>query len=196
MSKSLFVTRIAATVRRRFRSVEERIGIAVFAAALVFVPAQAVLAHEFKTGSLEIEHPWARATPPGAAVGGGYVEIRNEGDTADRLVSATAEIAGRTEIHQMKVVDGVMKMAPVEGGVVIPPGEDVKLAPGGYHLMFFNLKGPLKKGDKIPGTLTFEKAGTIKVEFAVEAIGATAPAGSKDGGQDMKGHDMNNMDGN
>lgn len=189
MSKSLFLTRIAASAFRRFRSVEERVGIAVFAAALIFVPAQSVFAHEFKIGSIEIEHPWTRATPPGAAVGGGYVEITNDGDTADRLVSATADIAGRVEIHEMKVEDGVMKMAPLPDGVPIPAHETVKLAPGGYHIMFMQLKGPLKKGEKIPGTLTFEKAGTVKVEFAVEAIGAAAPAG---GGE----HDMNNMDGN
>ncbi|MCX5512494.1 hypothetical protein C3941_04645 [Kaistia algarum] len=174
---------------RRFRSIEERIGLTAFAAALLLFSAQSAFAHEFKIGSIEIEHPWTRATPPGAAVGGGYVEITNDGDTADRLVSATADIAGRVEIHEMKVEDGVMKMAPLPDGVPIPAKETVKLAPGGYHIMFMQLKGPLKKGDKIPGTLTFEKAGTVKVEFAVEAIGAKAP---EEAGHDdtMPGMDM------
>lgn len=178
-----------ASASRCFRSIEERVGITVFAAALVFVPVKSVFAHEFKIGSLQIEHPWTRATPPGAAVGGGYTAITNDGDSDDRLVSATAEIAGRSEIHEMKVEEGVMKMAALPNGLPIPAHETVKLAPGGYHIMFLDLKGPLKKGDKIPGTLTFEKAGTIKVEFDVEAIGAAAPAENDDGG----GHDMKNM---
>lgn len=166
---------------RRFRSIEERIGLTAFAAALLLFSAQTAFAHEFKIGSIEIEHPWARATPPGAAVGGGYLELTNDGDAADRLVSATAEIAGRVEIHEMKVEDGVMKMAALPDGLPIPAHESVKLAPGGYHIMFLQLKGPLVKGTKIPGTLTFEKAGTVNVEFAVEAIGAKAP--------DATGHD-------
>ena len=129
----------------------------------------------YKAGSLEIDHPWTRATPPGAAVGGGYTSITNDGDSDDRLVAATAEIAGRVEIHQMKVEDGVMKMAPLPDGLPIPAHETVKLAPGGYHIMFLDLKGPLKKGDKIPGTLTFEKAGTVETFLHVLPVGSGGP---------------------
>lgn len=192
MFNSLFAKGALASALRHLRPIEARIGIATLAAAFVLVSAQAVLAHEYKAGSLEIVHPWARATPPGAAVGGGYTTIQNEGDEADRLVAASAEIAGRTEIHEMKVQDGVMKMSPLADGIVIPAHESVKLAPGGLHIMFMQLKGPLKQGERIPGTLTFEKAGTVKVEFAVEAIGASAPGGSDDHGTM---HDMKNMDG-
>jgi periplasmic copper chaperone A len=139
-------------------------------------------AHEFKAGSLEIEHPWSRATPAGAKVAAGYVTIENDGAAPDRLVSATAEIAGRAEIHEMAVSDGVMKMRPVPQGVEIPAKAEAKLAPGGHHLMFFDLKRPLKQGEKFAGTLTFEKAGEVKVEFAVESIGATAPEPEHAGG--------------
>lgn len=68
-----------------------------------------------------------------------------------------------------------MKMAPVEGGLVIKPGETVTLKPGGYHLMFLDLTKPLTKGEMAKGTLTFEKAGAVPVEFEVESIAAKAP---------------------
>lgn len=69
-----------------------------------------------------------------------------------------------------------MKMAPVEGGLVIKPGETVTLKPGGYHLMFLDLKAPLKKGEPVKGTITFERAGPVTIEFDVEGIGAQGPS--------------------
>jgi len=175
----------ATTLRHvfRFRSIEERIGLAAFALLLILVSAQAALAHDYKAGSIEIEHPWSRATPPGAAVAGGYLILKNEGSEADRLVAATFEGSERAEIHQMSVVDGVMRMSPLPDGLAIPPGESVKLAPGGFHLMFMGLKAPLAKGSTMAGTLTFEKGGTVAVEFDIEAIGAAAPGGSAGHGE-------------
>lgn len=134
------------------------------------------LAHEFKAGSLTIGHPWARATPPGAKVAGGYLTIENGGAEPDRLVAVTAEIAGRAELHEMAVVDGVMKMRPLNDGVDIPAGGSVTLEPSGYHMMLMDLTRPLKEGESFAGTLTFEKAGTVDVTFKVESIGASAPA--------------------
>ena len=132
----------------------------------------AIAAHEFKLGSLEISHPWARATPTGATVAGGYLKITNKGTTPDRLVGGTAAFAGRFEIHEMKMVDGVMQMRPLPAGLEIKPGETVELKPGSYHVMFMALKEPLKQGQTVKGTLNFEKAGTVAVEYTVEAIGA------------------------
>ena len=150
--------------------------LACAALALSVIAAGPAVAHDFKSGPIEVVHPWARATPPAAKVGGGYAEIRNSGAEADRLVSATAEIAGRVEIHEMAVKDGVMTMRPVDGGVAVPAGGAAALAPGGYHLMFMELKRPLAAGDSFTGSLTFEKAGTVPVTFSVEAIGCTGPA--------------------
>jgi copper(I)-binding protein len=158
---------------RRFRSFEERFGITVFALALSFAGLHGALAHEFKLGDLEIDHPWSRATPPGAQVAGGYLTVVNHGGQADRLLSVTSDISARAEIHEMAVKDGVMTMRPVKGGVEIPAGGKVELKPGGYHLMLMGLKQPAKKGDSFPATLTFEKAGSVTVEFQVEAMGAT-----------------------
>ncbi len=155
----------------RFRSFEERMGMVAFTLMLVFALSQSVLAHEFKAGDLDIHHPWSRATPANAKVAAGYVKLVNKGAQADRLISATAEIAGKTEIHEMSVdADGVMTMRPLADGVEIPAGGEVELKPGSYHIMFMDLKEQPKEGVKFKGTLTFEKAGTVDVEFAVNAM--------------------------
>jgi copper(I)-binding protein len=83
----------------------------------------------------------------------------------------------------MAVKDGVMTMRQLPDGLPIPAKGAVALKPGSYHLMFLDLKHPLKKGEPFSGTLTFEKAGTVAVTFAVEDIGATDPA---QGGHDHK----------
>ena len=76
----------------------------------------------------------------------------------------------------MAVIDGVMKMRPLDKGIEIPAGGKLELKPGSYHVMFIGLKKPLVKGDVIKGSLTFEKAGKVAVEFNVEEMGAkTAP---------------------
>src|SRR6202000_487211 len=95
-------------------------------------------------------------------------------------------VAGKIEVHEMKMDNGVMKMRPVEGGLEIDPGKTVKLAPGGYHLMMMDLKNPLKQGDKVPLMLQFEKAGKVAVTLDVEGVGAQGPAGGSSGGMDMK----------
>jgi periplasmic copper chaperone A len=141
-----------------------------------------VAAHEYKASSLEIRHPWARATPKGAAVAGGYMTIINRGDSADRLVGGSSPAAGKFEIHEMKMEQGVMKMRPLDHGLEIKGGATVEFKPGSYHIMFMNLKAPFEQGQRVKGTLIFEKAGPVEVEYTVEAIGATPPAA------DQRGH--------
>jgi copper(I)-binding protein len=145
---------------------------AALASALLF--AQAATAHEFKQGDLTIGHPWSRATLPGAKVAAGYLTVKNAGSAPDRLISVTADIAGKGEIHEMTVKDGVMTMRPLADGLEVPAGGEVKLEPGSYHIMFVGLKAPAVEGVKFPGTLTFEKAGTVKVEFTVDKAGGEA----------------------
>ena len=154
----------------------------LMAAAIGLALASPALAHDYTLGTLKIGHPWSRATPAAAKVGGGYLKVQNTGKEADRLVSVSAPFAGRTEIHEMAVTDGVMTMRPLEKGVAIPAGETVEFKPGGFHIMFMELKEPLKQGERRKGTLTFEKAGTVEVEFAVDAVGA------KGGSHEHKGH--------
>jgi copper(I)-binding protein len=103
--------------------------------------------------------------------------VTNAGAEPDTLTGGTFDQAGSVEIHSMSMEGGVMKMAPVEGGLVVKPGETVTLKPGGYHLMFQGLKDPLKKGQTVKGTLTFAKAGTVPVAYTVESLAAKAPGG-------------------
>lgn len=127
----------------------------------------------FKLGDLTVTSPWTRATPGGAKIAGGYLKITNNGASADRFVGAKSGAADRVEIYEMSMSDGVMKMRPLPNGLEIKPGETVELKPGGYHLMFMDLKQPLKPGDTLKATLQFEKAGSLDVNFSVNALGAT-----------------------
>lgn len=131
----------------------------------------------YKAGALVIEGPWARATPGGARVGGGYVKITNTGQEPDRLVGGSLPIAGAVEVHEMAMSGDVMKMRHLEKGLEIKPGQTVELKPGGNHLMFMDLRGGLKAGETVKGTLKFEKAGTVEVEFRVAPIGAQSGGG-------------------
>ena len=155
------------------------------AAAMLALTGTAALAHDYTAGSLKIGHPWARATPAGAKVAGGYLTIQNGGATPDRLVGVSAEFAGRVEIHEMAVKDGVMTMRPLSNGVEVKPGDRTEFKPGGYHIMFMELKQQLKEGERIKGTLQFEKAGSVPVEFAVQSVGARDGG---HGGAEHKGH--------
>jgi copper(I)-binding protein len=139
-------------------------------AALLALPAYA---GDVTVGALKISAPWARATPKGAAVGGGYLTITNTGVSPDRLVSGATDISSRFELHEMSMDNGVMKMREVGQGVEIKPGEKVEFKPGGYHVMFMGLKQQLVQGQHFKATLQFEKAGKVDVEFAIEGIGAT-----------------------
>lgn len=165
---------------RLLRSLEKRLGIAVFVLALLFAGAQSVFAHEFKVGDIEIGHPWSRATPAGAKVAGGYFTITNTGSSPDRLLSISSDISAKAELHEMGVKDGVMTMRPVVDGLEIPAGGKVILGPGSYHVMFMDLKQPPREGEMFAATLTFEKAGAVTVKFAVQAIGSPAPQEDND----------------
>ena len=150
-----------------------------FAAALLLtVIATSAYAHEYKLGALEIKHPWTRATPKTAPVAGGYLKIINTGTAPDRLTGGSVEVAQKFEVHQMSMDGGVMKMREVKEGLEIPPGATVELKPGSYHIMMMNLSHPLAKGDRVKGSLTFEKAGKVDVEFVVDAMGGS-PASAK-----------------
>ena len=164
-----------------------RFVLAALAAIVLSLPA---FAHSYTLGTLKIGHPWARATPKGAAVGGGYLSVTNTGKEPDRLIGISSDVAGKAEIHEMKMDGGVMSMRPVTGGLVIKPGETVALKPGGYHVMFMGLKAPFVEGRSFKGTLVFEKAGKIDVDFKIDKLAAQAPNhdAHKGGGMDHMKH--------
>lgn len=152
-----------------------RRGAAITAAlAISGLVATAAAAAE-RVGDLVIETPWTRATPPAAAVAAGYLTITNTGDAPDRLLAGTAPFAGRVEIHEMAMDDGVMRMRELAGGLALPPGETVRLEPGGFHVMFMELSAPLEAGETVRATLRFEHAGAVDLAFPVAPLGATTP---------------------
>lgn len=148
----------------------------VTAAAL---SAWAVLASAAPPGpvasTLRVERPWARATPPGATIGAGYLELRNAGDTADRLVRATSPRAAAVQIHETQLADGMMRMREIDG-LAIPAGASVRLEPGGTHLMLIDLPRPLVAGERVPLVLHFARAGQLTAELVVAPPGSPGPA--------------------
>ena len=109
----------------------------------------------------------------GAKVAAGFLKITNEGSADDRLVSIVTGIAGKAQVHGMKVENGIMSMFEIEGGLVIPAGQTVELKSKSSHVMFLDLKERPTKDTRFKATLTFEKAGQIAVEFQVEPMGSS-----------------------
>jgi hypothetical protein len=141
------------------------IAVAPLALALL---TNAVFAHGYSGGPIRIEHPWAAAAPQGATTGIAYMRIANTGRAPIRLMGAATPAAQRVEIHTMSMDGGVMRMRPIVGGLVIPASGEVRLTPGGLHLMLIGLKGPLVAEDFIPMTLHFEGGLNINLELYVE----------------------------
>ncbi len=129
-------------------------------------------AHQVTFGNLLIMHPWSRETTANATVAAGFMSITNNGAEDDRLVAATAAISDTVQLHNMTMNGDVMEMVELKDGIVIPAGKTVELKPKSLHVMFLNIKSHPKLGDEFKGTLTFEKAGTVDVDFEIEAADA------------------------
>lgn len=123
--------------------------------------------HPVSVGDLEITSGWVRAMLPGQPAGGGFFIVTNKGTSADRLIAGSTQTAGRVEIHTMEIVNDVMVMRPVEGGLEIPAGATVELKPGGLHIMFMEVAEPYQEGATVPVTLEFEKAGKVDLQLPV-----------------------------
>ena len=124
-----------------------------------------------------VTDPWVRATVPQQKATGAFMQLKSSADTA--LVSAASPVAAVVEIHEMKMDAGVMKMSAIKS-LAVPAGKTTELKPGGYHVMLMELRQPLKEGETVPVTLTFEdKAGkkqSVEVKAAVRALTAAPPA--------------------
>jgi copper(I)-binding protein len=129
----------------------------------------------YRAGDVTVADPWTRATPKGAKTAGGYMRLSNQGRMPDRLLGGSLEGAEGFEIHETRMEEGVMRMRPLAQGLPIAPGATVELRPGGLHVMFTGLTAPLAAGGRVKGTLRFERAGTVAVEYRVAPLGASAP---------------------
>lgn len=157
---------------------------AVTAAVIVFASVLSIAGNVFsetlRAGQLQINDSYIRATPPTAPVAAGYASISNTGTESERLLGASALFAGRTELHEMQMVDDVMRMRPVNSGVTIPAGETVTLGPKGLHLMFMHLKEQMKEGEQRIVTLVFEKQGEVRIFFGVKDFRRMDPEKDKE----------------
>ena len=98
-----------------------------------------------------------------------------------RLIGVASPVAAAAEVHSMTMDSGTMRMRAV-AALDLPAGKPVKLAPGGYHVMLFDLKKPLLAGQKVPLTLLIEESGKRVRKVKVNAIvRAGADGNGKDG---------------
>jgi len=129
-------------------------------------------AQTFNLGSVAVVNAYTRATAPGQQVAGGFLKIENKANIPDQLVSASSPAAGEVQLHEMAMDGNVMKMRQVKD-IPIPADGSVELKPGGYHLMFLNLKGPFVAGQTVPVKLKFAKAGEMELKLPVNAVGSS-----------------------
>jgi copper(I)-binding protein len=122
-----------------------------------------------------VQDPYVRLAPPNAPATGAFMVIRNAGDKDVKVVKADNPVSRVTELHTHLNEGGVMKMRPVPAIDVKARGEAV-LKPGGLHVMLIDLKAPMKEGDTVPLTLTFDDGSTKKVDAkVVKPTAAPAP---------------------
>jgi len=141
-------------------------GLTVAAVVAVVVAAHA--------GEVMVSGAFARASAtPAAKAGAVYFTIRNEGAAADTLTNVATDAARSAMLHENVEENGVVSMRHLEA-LAIAPKETVTLSPTKLHVMLMGLKAPLKKGEHISLTLTFEKAGEVKVDVPVGGVAASA----------------------
>lgn len=124
--------------------------------------------------TMEVTGAWARATPGTSSSAAVYFTMTNRGREADKLISAETQAAESAELHETTMAGGIMHMGPSKA-VDVPAGAKVSFAPNGRHLMLMGLKKPLKKGDEIAVTLSFEKAGVVSAKVQVLDVASMGP---------------------
>lgn len=168
-------------VCRAARAVQRGVAPVLAVAALSAVLPTPLAAEAYQAGAITVSAAWARETVPAQQAGGGFMTVENAGNRPDRLLSATSGVADKVALHIVSMDGGVMRMRPVAGGIAIPARGKIELRPGSFHIMFMGLKAPLRRGESVPVTLRFARAGTITARLAVQPIGAMGPDGGHHG---------------
>jgi copper(I)-binding protein len=142
--------------------------LAIVVSAGVAALSNPVKAHELVFGTLKIEHPWVASTDAKTRETIGYViEIQNDGKEPDRLVGASVNgVPGILRESSRETPD--KPFVEVTQGLEIKAGSFLRIQPGKRQILFRELKAPLREGEMVRGTLVFEKAGTLQIEFMVE----------------------------
>lgn len=136
-----------------------------------------------------VSDAWVRGTVKGQSATGAFMSLKSPADAV--LKRAESDVAGKVEIHEMKMDGNVMRMKAVPQ-LEIPAGKSVDLGPGGYHVMLLGLKKPLAKGDKVALKLHFEgrdkKAQVVEVQAEVRDLAAAATKDAKPAHDGMMKH--------
>jgi len=130
-----------------------------------------------ETGGISVGEPWARAMPVFPEQGGAsansavYLTLRNHGDSVVHLVGGRSPVAEAVEVHESRMVDGVMTMRPIQA-LPLPPDSTVRLRPGGLHLMLMGLTHALQEGGTVDLTLEFRGIPELSITVPVRASGS------------------------
>jgi len=148
----------------------------LYAAALL-----AGLALGAQAQTVQVTEAWARPAVPGQSATSVFAHFKSP--TGARLVGVSTPAAGMAQVHEMKMVGDVMQMRELDGGLALPPGQDVALTPGGQHIMLMDLHQALPAGSKLPIELRFVdangKASTVKLDVPVQMLPPKPGAQSK-----------------
>ena len=121
--------------------------------------------------ALRIHAPYVRLAPPGAAATGAFMRIENAGATDRQLIKAESPAAKTVELHTHLNEGGMMKMRAVPF-IAIKAGGQTELKPGSYHVMLIGMQQPLKDGDTVSLTLSFDDGSRQQIEAPVRKIQA------------------------
>lgn len=119
--------------------------------------------------AVNVNDPWANATPVGASVAAVYLELT--ASNPDTLVAASTTVADHIEMHASSEENGMMKMRPL-APLELKAGQPFSFAPGGAHFMLMDLRQPLVAGMSFPMTLEFQRAGAVTVQVQVVELGS------------------------
>jgi periplasmic copper chaperone A len=159
-----------------------------FKSTILAATAAIVMASTAFAEGVEVHDAYARSASEMAATGAAFMVIHNHGGAPDRLVGASSDIAARVELHTHREdSNGVMRMIHVEEGFDLPTDGEIIMERGGHHVMFMGLTKPLKQGDVIDLTLTFETAGDVVVQVPVD-LERQPQAGAHGGHSGHGGH--------
>jgi len=123
-------------------------------------------AHKFEAENMIIDHPWMKVFNNNGA---GYFKIKNIGQTDIELLEVVSESVNNIEMHTIIMEEGVSKMRPIKGGVIVKAGESLEFKPMGYHLMFFDINEKLIEGELMNAYFRFKNSKDLLVKFKLES---------------------------
>lgn len=147
----------------KFKAMKFRSSAITLAAALALALPLSILAGE---ADLTVVAPYVRMVPPGTPNSAAFMTIVNDGTSDRRLVKADSPVARAVELHSHTNEQGLMRMRQVSAIEVKAKGR-AELKSGGYHVMLIDLRQPLKEGETVPLTLTFDDGSMSKVDAPV-----------------------------